>query len=87
VERVAPFSAPVVLRLDHGANGRGWFVATGDHFILAVQHPETGVEVSYGRRHHEGWNGTILASTTPWRQGRSAFEDGAPPEDWTELPP
>ena len=32
------------------------------------------VEVSYGRRDHdEGRNGTILASTLPWREGQLAF--------------
>ena len=32
------------------------------------------VEVSFGRRDHdEGRNGTIVASTLPWREGQLAF--------------
>jgi hypothetical protein len=44
------------------------------------------VEISYGRRHPGAINGTIVASTRPWREGQLAFpdEDGPGPE-WAAV--
>jgi hypothetical protein len=85
-ERVGVAASGCVLRLDRPVFGRGWFVATGADFILATERPHAGAEVSYGRRDPGGANGTVVASTSPSRVGRRAFDDGnATGGGWTLL--
>lgn len=83
-ERAGDAWAPLALRSTSGAL-RGWFVGTGDRFILATQSDSGAIQVSYGRRDDEGRNGTVIASSAKGREGMRAFDNPPAADGWVSL--
>jgi hypothetical protein len=89
-ERVGSAEAPLALRLDpaNGPRGatRGWFVAAGEHFVLATQgNGNARPEISYGLRDPGGANGKVVASSDPRRAATRAFSGDPLTHGWTRL--
>jgi len=70
----------LVLRCEE-SDMRRWFVAVGDHFLLALQHADQ-VELSHGTRQGAMKNWIISESTMPWREGTSVFRSHQMRFDW-----
>ena len=82
-------TALVMKLLDDDTSGdRGWFVAVGNHFILAIDRRRSrrtsplDMEISRGLRRGVTGDWIIANSTHPWREGRPAFDDSTMRVDW-----
>jgi hypothetical protein len=79
----------LVLKLDSN-HERGWFVAVGDHFLLALDRRASSaasmpdMEISHGLRSGPSGPWRITHSTFPWREGSPVFEPQSMRVDWDQ---
>ena len=81
----APLAHASTPQMARGAT-RGWFVAAGEHFVLATQgNGNARPEISYGLRDPGGANGKVVASSDPHRAATRAFSGDPLTHGWTRL--
>ena len=70
----------LVMKLEPNGIERGWFIAVGDHFLIALDRRTSNrscafdMELSHGLRTGAASGWTISGSTFPWREGSTVFE-------------
>src|SRR5205814_4297810 len=81
--------AALVMKLNDGGRKRGWFVAVGNHFILALDRrrrsPDAShleIEISHGLRNGPDGAWVISGSTLPWREKSAVYGVGGLRVGW-----